>query len=207
MLTITVAGLKGGTGKTTTAAHLLAALAERGRAVGIDADRQGSLLSWAEFAGQGFPWVVAQSSPRLDQQLRGIAGGADYVVVDTPNDPTRDQDVLRGSLRAADVVLVPIAPSPVEFLRLKPLLELLAEIRNGAGSPAAAALLSRVRVVTRSSNEAPEVLQDYQEQGLELLEARVPLREHIAQSIGELKPAPEYLAVAEEIVDRYDTSS
>ena len=48
---VTVAGLKGGTGKTTVAVSLAEACAERyGEALLIDADPQGSAMTWAELA-------------------------------------------------------------------------------------------------------------------------------------------------------------
>ena len=42
---LAVINLKGGTGKTTSAVYLAAALARRGRTLLVDADPQGSALS------------------------------------------------------------------------------------------------------------------------------------------------------------------
>lgn len=196
MLVVTVAGLKGGTGKTTACAHLLALLAARGRTVGVDADRQGSLMTWARLAGDGYPRVVAQHGRRLTEAVRRLE--ADYVVVDTPNDPSKDQDTLRAALRAADVIVVPVTPSPMEFRRLRPLIELVAEA--GAGAPVAA-LLNRVRVVTRSADQAPDALAGLD--NLDVLTTAIPLREHITQSEGSPQPADEYWPLADELIDRY----
>src|SRR6266571_314383 len=52
-----VVNLKGGTGKTVTAVHLAVALAQQGRTLLVDADPQGSALSWSQEAGD-FPCSV-----------------------------------------------------------------------------------------------------------------------------------------------------
>jgi chromosome partitioning protein len=52
---IAVVNLEGGVGKTTTAVHLAAALADQGRTLLVDADEHRSALSWAERVGEAFP--------------------------------------------------------------------------------------------------------------------------------------------------------
>lgn len=53
---LTVANLKGGTSKTTTAAYLAHALAELGqRVLVVDADPQGSISRWAEMGEWTIP--------------------------------------------------------------------------------------------------------------------------------------------------------
>lgn len=54
---LAVVNLKGGTGKTTTATALAAALNNRGRTLLVDADPQGSALAWSEEADFGFPTI------------------------------------------------------------------------------------------------------------------------------------------------------
>ena len=60
---LTVCNLKGGTGKTMSSVYLAAGLSRRGRTLAVDADPQGSLLSWSEEAAAagtefGFPVVA-----------------------------------------------------------------------------------------------------------------------------------------------------
>src|SRR5215207_4843414 len=62
-LRLTVCNLKGGTGKTMSSVYLAAGLSRRGRTLAVDADPQGSLLSWSEEAAAagtefGFPIVA-----------------------------------------------------------------------------------------------------------------------------------------------------
>jgi len=71
---LTVANLKGGTSKTTSAAFLAHALAERGRRVlVVDADPQASITRWAEMAEWRLP-VVGKATGRLHVELEEIVG-------------------------------------------------------------------------------------------------------------------------------------
>lgn len=87
----------------------------------VDADGQGLLIGWAEdawAAGRNWPDTVSLPTRTLHRQLPGIARGYDHVVIDTPNDPSRDQAVVAAALRAAELVVIPGAPAALEFERL-----------------------------------------------------------------------------------------
>lgn len=195
---ITVAALKGGVGKTTTAAHLLMAFARHGQALGIDADGQGSLIGWAEMADDWPAPVVSMPTGKIARDLPTVAGDASWVVIDTPNDPTRSQPVVASALQVSDAVVVPLTPSPMDFLRLRPTLDLIAAAQAARPQLRAWGLLTRVRAGTRAGTEAIEALGDVGD--LEVLHAVVPLRERIAQSVGEPIPDPFYVAVADELL-------
>lgn len=126
--TVAVLNLKGGTGKTTTAAHAAQALHEAGaRVLAVDADPQGSLVRWAEAAD--FPFAtVAKPSAKLHRELPGIVGEQwNVVVIDTP--PTNDgKAIVTAAARAASHVLVPLTPSTIEHDRLTDVQELLDEV-------------------------------------------------------------------------------
>src|SRR5690606_9599405 len=98
MLTVTVANLKGGTAKTTTAAYLAHALGPDG-VLAVDADPPGSLLRWSELA-PGWPLpVIGLPVKNLHVQLPGIGGGHQRRVIDTP--PLDEQaGIVYSALRA-----------------------------------------------------------------------------------------------------------
>ena len=196
---ITVAHMKGGTGKTTTAAHLLAALAAADvAAAGIDADTQGSLVGWADAVGASFPTVEVVASPRgVTEAADRFRRTHDHVVIDTPNDPGRSQAAVSAALQVSDLAIVPVAPTPLEFLRLSPTAEVIGDARQHRPGLRAAVLLSRVRAATRSAGEARAALVDA---GWEVLRTEVPLREAIAQSAGAAEPHEAYARVLDEVL-------
>lgn len=128
MPTVTVLNLKGGTGKTTTAAHTAQALHELGaRVLAVDADPQRSLERWSSAAP--FPFsCVAKASLRLHRELPGIVGEQwNAVVIDTP--PTDDgKAYVTAAARAASHILIPLTPSTVEHERLGDVRALLDEV-------------------------------------------------------------------------------
>lgn len=117
---------KGGAGKTTLALHLAGEWGRRGQRVTlIDADPQSSALDWSEQrAREGLPrlfGVVGLARDTLHHEAPELARNAHHVVIDGP---PRVAGLMRSALLAADLVLVPVQPSPfdgwgsAEMLRL-----------------------------------------------------------------------------------------
>jgi len=116
---IALAQRKGGAGKTTLAAHLAVGWALAGRRVtALDIDPQGSLSRWADLR-RGASIVTdaaidmeALSGWKLGIALARLRGACDLVVLDTP--PHAESDA-RAAIRAADLVVVPVQPSPMDL--------------------------------------------------------------------------------------------
>ena len=196
-LRITVCNLKGGTGKTMSSVYLAAGLSRRGRTLAVDADPQGSLLSWSEEAAAAgaefrFP-VVALPVKDLHRRARHFIGDYEHMVVDTP---PGHQAIVRSAVLAAEAVVIPVQPSLMDLDRLRPTVELLAELAE-INDVSVYAVLTRVRRGTRSARETRTVLKDM---GLEVLSAEIPLREAFGMSFG-LEPGTlmEYEEVLGEI--------
>jgi chromosome partitioning protein len=191
---IAVANLKGGTGKTTTSVFLATGLHRRGeRTLLVDADPQGSALSWsAKVDGWTTP-TIGMPKPILHRQVAELSRGFEHVVMDCP---PADEAIVRSALLAADLVLMPMAPSMMDLDRLKPTLALLADVEP-MNEPRFAALLTRVRTRTRMSAAARVWLQSLD---VPVLVAEIPLREVFTTALGELpRPGTEYDAVITEI--------
>jgi chromosome partitioning protein len=115
---ITVAQQKGGAGKTTMTAHLAAHWAHsRKRVAIIDIDPQGSLGSWhtmrasAMGAEQTGMHYVAVSGWRVRNTLDMLRHEYDIILIDSP--PHADAEA-RTAIRSADLVVIPLQPSPMD---------------------------------------------------------------------------------------------
>ncbi len=110
---ISLQNQKGGVGKTTLAVHIAHSLASRGSLVLlVDADPQGSARDWAAARESQPPFtVVGLDRPTIHRDLPAIASNYDHVVIDGP---PRVSDLVRSGIIAADLVLIPVQPSPYD---------------------------------------------------------------------------------------------
>lgn len=124
--TITVAQQKGGAGKTTLVAHLAAAFIRSGLTVAtVDIDPQGSLSRWVEARGAdpGFTHLRI-TGWRVPAAVDRARATHDLVLIDSPPHAASDARI---AVRAAQLVLVPIQPSPMDLWATQPTLDLAAE--------------------------------------------------------------------------------
>jgi chromosome partitioning protein len=110
---LTVATLKGGSGKSTFAACLSVYWHLNGfKTVLIDADPQSSVARIGEREEELGGLPVLTVSPRgLDDKIAKLAGEYDYVITDTAG---FKNPATIAAISVADHVLIPIKPSPLD---------------------------------------------------------------------------------------------
>lgn len=111
MPVIALVGNKGGAGKTTLSINLASALAERADTVLLDADPQGSSLQWRAI-GDG-KLAVHEADQALGEHTAAMQRQYHYVVVDCP--PSVQAPQTHAALKACDVTLIPVQPSPMDL--------------------------------------------------------------------------------------------
>ncbi len=124
----TIAQQKGGAGKSTLAAHLALAWSLKRKSVAlIDIDPQQSLGAWyaarQKTLGNDATGITfeAVTGWRAAGMVEKLAASHDYVLIDSP--PHADTDA-RVAVRAADLVIIPVQPSPLDVWATLPTLEL-----------------------------------------------------------------------------------
>lgn len=120
---ITIAQQKGGAGKSTVAAHIAVALAQKGKRVTIvDIDPQGSLKHWYEIRektfGSGYTLVqlCTSSGWRVSSTVAQLKEKSDFIVIDSP--PHTETEA-KNAIRMADLVIIPMQPSPTDVWATK----------------------------------------------------------------------------------------
>tara|TARA_B100001175_G_scaffold52971_1_gene42101 strand:+ start:885 stop:1526 length:642 start_codon:yes stop_codon:yes gene_type:complete len=116
---ITISQQKGGTGKTTLAVHLAMAFIKYHnlKVAIIDTDPQGSLGKWfmirkdRKVSNENLTFKTA-SLWGAQYESKTLKNDHDIVIIDTP--PKIESDA-RPSIEAADLVLIPMAASHVDF--------------------------------------------------------------------------------------------
>jgi chromosome partitioning protein len=127
MKTIVFAASKGGVGKTTLAFNVAVEAAKHGSVFLADMDPQKSLETFSEIRGGDNPLLLknVQSVPRAITDLKRNHFERDFLIVDTPGS---FMNVIKDAVTAADCVVIPMQPSPVDILAQEDVLLLVDQL-------------------------------------------------------------------------------
>ncbi len=194
MAIISVAGRKGGIGKSTIAGNLAGEFVNMGRSVIVfDADPQHSLAAWAA-QGQGIlSRCVHKLKPdhagALESKVRKAEKEADVVLIDTP--PGIPETAYQAAL-VADLVLLPCGPSPLDLFPLKEALAqaLKARAERRSKKPRIRFVPSRVLMNTNLGRNLSSSLEKMGKKVLPPIGQRVAVAEAVASGLTVCEYAP-----------------
>jgi chromosome partitioning protein len=177
---LAVLNLKGGVGKTTLSTNIAACLtAQDQRVLLIDADSQASALDWhnARDEEDSFP-VVGIPKPTIHKDIEKISVGYDWVIIDGP---PHANAVAKSAIAAADVVLIPVQPSPYDVWASREIVALIEEVKVLKDDLKAAFVVNRKIVGTAIGRDVSTALADYP---IGVMKASICQRVGFAESAG-----------------------
>jgi chromosome partitioning protein len=191
---------KGGVGKTTLAVHIATRMALQGqRVLLVDADPQGSAMDWsASRSGEALFPVIGLATRNLHKEIQAHILNYDTIVIDGP---PRVNELARAAIMAADVVLIPVQPSPYDVWAAREITELLKEASVFKENQKSAFVINRKIVNTAIGRDVTEALAGYEMPVLNSAVCqRVAFAESAAQGKTVLELEPDGIA-SREIAD------
>ena len=121
MAVVAILNPKGGSGKTTLATNLARSLHDCGcRVLIVDSDPQGSARDWHAADRENPVPLVALDRAGSLKTLASMAESYDFIVIDGA---AKLESMLAAAIKASDVVLIPVQPSPYDIWATADLVE------------------------------------------------------------------------------------
>lgn len=163
---ITVGGQKGGTGKTTIAAHLAVLRAEAGkRVLLVDADEQQSAKLFSTQRKLEHPDAVQYSADtHLDDavrlEVRQKEDLYDDIIIDTGGRDSRSQ---RSALAIADLLIMPFKPRSLDLWTIEDMLKIIELMQSVNPKLRPLSVLNQADAQGMDNQEAEALLADIAE--------------------------------------------
>ena len=130
---IVLTNQKGGCGKTTMTINLAGRFGKNAKVLVIDGDPQGTSSRWIASASElhPFPAAIANLSMvgnKAHKEIGKYAHDYDYIFVDCP--PAVENNFTDSVLLIADLVIVPIIPSPADLWAAVGIQKLIAKVET-----------------------------------------------------------------------------
>lgn len=181
MSIIAVLNPKGGCGKTTLTTNLARAFHELGdKVLVVDTDPQGSARDWHAAQETNPIDVIALDRPENLKSLGTLSQSYDMVLVDGT---AKHEESLGAAIKVADVVLIPVQPSPYDLWAVTDLVDFVKIRRDVSdGKPEAAFVITRAVSGTTLGKDITGALSDFE---LETLSTHIVQRQIYPQTASE----------------------
>jgi chromosome partitioning protein len=192
---------KGGVGKSTITANLAGELVEKKLIVRVlDLDPQQSLATWARLGGGVLSDIVGPVSVESAKEFKAVvaeaADQAERVILDCP--PGLPDTGMMAAL-LADIVLLPVTPSPLDVIASKKALELIRQVQEQrkGGLPIIAYVPSKLVHNTILARDLESTLKPTKERILPGISQRIAIAESVLQGLTLREYAPTSEGVGE----------
>ena len=178
---IAILNQKGGVGKTTIAANIGVSIINRGHSVlMVDSDPQGSLRDWSATNEGELVSVVGLDRETLAKDIEGVKPPYDFVIIDGR---AKAEKMAGAAIRAADLVLIPVAPSALDIWGASDITEAIAARHEVTeGKPATRFIIN---AATKNTKLIEEIRPATQESGFNPLNTVLYSREIYKQTMGD----------------------
>ncbi len=162
MSIISFSNLKGGVGKTTTAVHFifwLATMKSKSVAV-IDADTGASATAWIEAMNLDVSLHPISKADEIAELATEIEEDFDYVIIDSAG---TDKEGLRSSLLVTNTVIIPISPSPLDFLQSESTIKIIHQTQRARkGLPKAGIFINEAERRGQLTKEMAQTIKQFE---------------------------------------------
>lgn len=162
---VMIAGVKGGTGKTTIATNLAVMRSAAGKKLLlVDADEQRSTVIWAnqrDVLGIETKWTtVSFGGEALRSQVLRMKGDYDDIIIDVGG---RETTSLRASLSIADACFVPFKPRSLDIWTLGDVKSVVSQMKPANPNLKVFAFINQADPKGSDNDSSREILEECQE--------------------------------------------
>jgi chromosome partitioning protein len=184
MSIITVGGIKGGSGKSTTAINITIALSNISEDVLlVDADDQESATDFTNWRNHTLDNEAGYTSVKLAgeavrNEVIKLKNKYKYIIIDTGG---RDTSSQRAAMSVSNLFLIPFVPRSIDIWTLEKVRKLIEEIKTINPTLKSLAFINKADVLGKDNEEAGQVLSEIKE--ITFLKTNICNRKSFSNSI------------------------
>lgn len=161
MSIITVGGIKGGSGKTTTAVNITISLSNiSGDVLLVDADDQESATDFTKWRNHNLNNQAGYTSVKLAgeavrNEVLKLKNKYKYIIIDTGG---RDTSSQRAAISVSNLFLIPFIPRSIDIWTIEKVKKLIVEMKTINPDLKSVAFINKADSIGKDNDEAAQIL-------------------------------------------------